>query len=80
MQTITVNQNGLQAIRTILSVAHVQSEFTDSMVASWASDVENSWAEGNDAAFEIPANKSISGRPVVYTLPANMYDVAEIED
>lgn len=81
MQTITVNQSGLEFIAQVLKESHVREEpFTLSMLAAWASDVENSWAEGNGAGFEIPARESVTGNPIEVTMPAGTYDVIEIDE
>lgn len=81
MQAITVNQSGLEFIAQALKEKHVRNDpFTVSMLAAWASDVENSWADGNGAGFEIPARVSVTGNPINVTMPAGTYDVIEIEE
>lgn len=80
MKAITVNQNGLKAIRTFLEISHVVCEFSDSMIAAWASDIENSWAEGNGPCFEIPARYSLTGHPQIFCLSESSFDTYEVEE
>lgn len=81
MKYITVNEAGLELIHNILKMAHTSTTpFTKSMLAAWASDVEESFARGNGACFEIPTCVSVEGRPMVFWLDLHHYDVHEVAD
>lgn len=81
MKAITVNQNGLSSILAILDKNHrMNGSFTASMLAAWASDVENSWAEGNGACFEIAGRDSLTGNPQTFCLDATCFDIYEVEE
>ena len=77
MKHITINENGLAQIKTALAEKHKLGgeHFTTSMLLAWASDVENSWSNGNGAAFEITDWDAVSGHPEVVVVTEAGYDL-----
>lgn len=82
MQTIIINTNGLQQIKNALGQFHKlgADHFTEDMLHAWAADVEQSFDNGNGAAFEIRSFDSITGRPEVVFITPDGYDIQEYDD
>ncbi len=78
----TVNENGITQIAEFLKKFHKNGEMLSEVSTSlnaYASDVEFSLGEGNDASFEISASSSTTGCPVVCTLTDQGLDSTEVE-
>ena len=79
----TVNQNGLDQIKNILREKHKafqNQEATAENLSAWASDVEDSLNNGNDASFEIKSWDHVMGRTETFELSSGGYDAEEIEE
>jgi hypothetical protein len=77
-----VNKAGLQFIAEQLRQHHKKGEELydyAECISEWASDVENSTAEGNDPHFEILAWDSVSGHTECISLDPDlhMYEIAD---
>lgn len=81
MQVATINANGLNQIAEALGVHHKlgRDHFTAPMLAAWASEAEEHFADGNGCYIEIRSFDSNSGAPVEVTITEDGYDIEEVE-
>ena len=65
----TINENGLNQIKTFLVENHKDgASFDDNMISAWATDAEFQIGEGNPASIEIKSWDSIHGRTQEFTI------------
>lgn len=76
----TINENGLNQIKTFLVENHKDGAiFDDNMISAWATDAEFQIGEGNPASIEIFRSDSVSGRTVEFTISDEGLDSEEVE-
>ena len=75
-----INANGLVQIAEALGQYHKlgRDYFTPSMLSAWATEAEQSFANGNGCQFEISEWHSMSKTPVVVYISPEGYDVEQI--
>lgn len=80
MQVATINANGLNQIAEALGKYHKlgRDHFTPAMIGAWASDAEDSFANGNGCYIEIRSFDSNTGSAVEVTITAEGYDLEEV--
>ena len=68
--TIRLNDEGLEALRDILTEHHkLGHDLTDEQLHAWASDAEDAFSDHGDAYIEIRSHDTISGHVEIHTLP-----------
>jgi len=80
MKTYTINETGLNEIKTFLTNNHRLggNHFSNDMIHAWAEEAEFQLNEGNDASIEIIARDCIHGRTVTYTISDAGLDSEEV--
>ena len=80
MHYYTINQTGIEEIKSFLQVAHKPHFFDQSMLQAWAADAEFQLGEGNPASIEISQHYSKSGRTETFTISNAGIDAHQIDE